>query len=105
MTDFFDEKSLAEERLKQRLNREQEAEDIKQVMSSEQGRRFIWLQLTHSGVFTSSFNHDPYITAFNEGNRNSGLTLFNDIITLCPEQYLLMAEEAREAQERNNECV
>ncbi|WGL97362.1 hypothetical protein QE177_09015 [Arsenophonus sp. aPb] len=105
MTDFFDEKSSAEERLKQRLKIEREAEDIKHVMSLEQGRRFIWLQLTTSGVFSSSFNHDPYVTAFNEGNRNRGLALLNDIMTICPERYLEMAEEARKEQEKNNEFI
>ncbi|WP_339053867.1 hypothetical protein [Arsenophonus endosymbiont of Crataerina pallida] len=105
MNDFFDDQLSAQERVKQRLKIEREAEDLKHVMLSEQGRRFIWLQLTISGVFSSSFSHDPYVTAFNEGNRNRGLALFNDIMTICPERYLLMAEEARKEQEKNNEFV
>ncbi|WGL96479.1 hypothetical protein [Arsenophonus nasoniae] len=45
------------------------------------------------------------MTAFNEGNRNRGLALLNDIMTICPERYLEMAEEARKEQEKNNEFV
>lgn len=95
MNDYLDEK----EQLKQQLAIEREQEDLKQVMASQQGRRFIWKQLSTAGVFATSFTTDPYITAFNEGSRNKGLELFNDIMKFCPDQYLLMAEEARTEQE------
>ncbi|WOB97110.1 hypothetical protein [Providencia sp. PROV099] len=86
--------------LKAKLRKEREDDDLKQVMSTEYGRRFIWKTLSASGVFEVSFTSDPYITSFNEGRRNKGLELFNDVMSVCPDLYLVMAEEAKE-QENN----
>lgn len=86
--------------LKDKLRKEREDDDLKQVMSTECGRRFIWKTLSLSGVFEVSFTSDPYITSFNEGRRNKGLELFNDVMSVCPDLYLVMAEEAKE-QESN----
>lgn len=86
--------------LKVKLRKEREGDDLGQVMGTEYGRRFIWKTLSSSGVFEVSFTADPYITAFNEGRRNKGLELFNDVMSVCPDLYLVMAEEAKE-QENN----
>ncbi|WP_140179419.1 MULTISPECIES: Bbp19 family protein [Providencia] len=86
--------------LKEKLKREREIEDIKQIMSTEAGRRFVWRITSSCGVFDISFTNDPYVTAFNEGARNQGLMLLSDVMEFCAEQYLLMAEEAKE-QESN----
>lgn len=86
--------------LKDKLRKEREDDDLKQVMNTESGRRFIWKTLSASGVFHSSFSSDPYSTAFNEGARNKGLELFNNVMSVCPDLYLVMAEEAKE-QENN----
>lgn len=90
----------AELELKDKLRKEREDDDLKQVMSVEYGRRFIWKILSASGVFHSSFSSDPYSTAFNEGARNKGLELFKNVMSVCPDLYLVMAEEAKE-QENN----
>ncbi|EJD6539146.1 TPA: hypothetical protein U2I32_000736 [Providencia rettgeri] len=101
--DYTDEEKVAIQadlELKAKLRKEREDDDLKQVMSTECGRRFIWKTLSLSGVFEVSFTSDPYITSFNEGRRNKGLELFNDVMSVCPDLYLVMAEEAKE-QENN----
>lgn len=70
------------------------AEDVKQVMNTEQGRRFVWGLLSQAGVFQTSFRTDTNTTMFLEGNRNAGLALFNDVFRFCPDLYLKMAAEA-----------
>ncbi|WP_272520132.1 Bbp19 family protein [Providencia sp. PROV223] len=90
----------AELELKDQLRKEREDDDLKQVMSTEYGRRFVWKILSASGVFHSSFSSDPYSTYFKEGARNRGLELFNSVLSVCPDLYLVMAEEAKE-QENN----
>ena len=90
----------AELELKDQLRKEREDDDLKQVMSTEYGRRFVWKILSASGVFHSSFSSDPYSTYFKEGARNRGLELFNSVLSVCPDLYLVMAEEAKE-QESN----
>ncbi|MEQ5110215.1 hypothetical protein [Providencia vermicola] len=90
----------AELELKDQLRKEREDDDLKQVMSTEYGRRFVWKILSASGVFHSSFSSDPYSTYFKEGARNRGLELFNSVLSVCPDLYLVMAEEDKE-QENN----
>ncbi|MDW5511754.1 MULTISPECIES: Bbp19 family protein [Serratia] len=77
------------------------ADDVKGVMSTESGRRFIWGRLTQSGVFQTTFRTDTNTTMFLEGNRNAGLTLFNDVFGICPDLYLKMAAEAEKDREAN----
>lgn len=80
---------MTKEQLQQR-----HADDVKQVMSTVQGRRFVWGLLDQAGVFRISFTGEVNSTIFNEGNRNSGLSLFNNVLKFCPELYLKMAAEA-----------
>ncbi|CNK23315.1 Uncharacterised protein [Yersinia frederiksenii] len=76
--------------------RQRELNDITYLMGTVEGRRFIWRLLSLSGVFTTSFTGETNSTMFNEGRRNYGLTLFSDVMTACPDEYLIMANEAKE---------
>ncbi|ECA5248691.1 Bbp19 family protein [Citrobacter portucalensis] len=96
MTDIDDEGRKAELDAKQQLLAQRDIDDIQFVMGSEQGRRVIWSLLEKGQVFGACFNVDPQITAFNEGQRNLALVLFQRVMAHCPDQYLKMAAEARE---------
>ena len=76
-----------------RIERQNEESDIKWLMSSKRGRRFVWRLLEQAGVFRSSFNTNAMAMSFGEGNRNYGLQLLNLIHTLCPELYPTMIKE------------
>lgn len=79
------------------LRREQQIIDLKAVMATASGRRFIWRQLKVAGIHDSSFvGGAPDITAFKEGARNLGLMLLAEIMTEVPESYLIMQKEATE---------
>lgn len=96
MMDIDDEGRKAELDAKQQLLAQRDIDDIQLVMGSEQGRRVIWSLLEKGQVFGACFNVDPHITAFNEGQRNLALALFQRVIAHCPDQYLKMAAEAGE---------
>ncbi|EAM6285754.1 hypothetical protein BG151_000126 [Salmonella enterica subsp. enterica serovar Apapa] len=96
MTDIDDEGRKAELDAKQQLLAQRDIDDIQFVMGSEQGRRVIWSLLEKGLVFGACFNVDPHITAFNEGQRNLALVLFQRVMAHCPDQYLKMAAEAGE---------
>lgn len=98
MTYIDDEERKAELEAKQQLLAQRDIEDIQFVMGSEQGRRVVWGLLEKGQVFGTCFNVDPNITAFNEGQRNLALVLFQRVMTHCPDQYLKMAEEASEQE-------
>ncbi|EAQ1783295.1 hypothetical protein F6B61_00830 [Salmonella enterica] len=98
MMDIDDEGRKAELHTKQQLLAQRDIYDIQFVMGSEQGRRVIWSLLEKGQVFGACFNVDPQITAFNEGQRNLALVLFQRVMAHCPEQYLKMAAEASEQE-------
>ncbi len=68
---------------------------LRTVMATNQGRRYVWWLLDQCGVFRTSFTGNS-TTFFNEGQRNVGLILMGDINAACPEQYLVMINEAKE---------
>jgi hypothetical protein len=85
------------------LRREQEISDMKAVMATVEGRRFIWRQLKAAGIYDTSFvGGAPDITAFKEGARNLGLMLLGEIMTEATGSFLTMQKEATdyEAQQR-----
>ncbi|EPO7687281.1 MULTISPECIES: hypothetical protein [Klebsiella pneumoniae complex] len=98
MTDFDEEKLRIQNERKKHDLEQREKDDIKFVMDSEQGRRVVWGLLEKGQVFGTCFNVDPHITAFNEGQRNLALVLFQRVMMHCPDQYLKMAAEASEQE-------
>ena len=98
MTDFDEEELRIQNERKKHDLEQREKDDIKFVMDSEQGRRVIWSLLEKGQVFGTCFNVAPNITAFNEGQRNLALVLFQRVMTHCPDQYLKMAAEASEQE-------
>lgn len=92
--------------MKEDLDRQNELEDIRKIMTSRSGRRFMWRMLEIAGVFHASFNPDALIMAYNEGTRKQGLVLLADIMAIELDKYILMANEAKarlEAKEREDE--
>lgn len=61
-----------------RLRRERELNDIKAVLSTREGRRFIWRLLTIGSLFRTTFTGNS-TTFFLEGHRNLALLILNDI--------------------------
>ena len=104
MTDNFDpvdlvgQEEAAEKKQKDRkLNRDGQIEDFKWIMSDKRGRRFMWRLLEVTGVYRTSFTGNS-TTFFNEGMRNVGLIVMNEIHENCPELYeTLIKENSRNA--------
>jgi hypothetical protein len=69
-------------------------EVINGIMSVANGREWMFDVLSRCHVFASSFTRDSLTTAFVEGERNVGLQIFNDIMQICPEQFIQMMREA-----------
>lgn len=80
--------------MKKSLTRETEISDLQKVMSQQPGRRFIWRQLSLAGIFS------PCFTAEAEGARRSGLNLLAEIMSETPKEYLLMQQEAMQAEQK-----
>lgn len=80
--------------------RKEDLDDVRAVMSSAAGRRFIWRLLEAGRIFQPSFTTDPIVTAFNEGQRNAGLMLWADVMEAAPEKFLTMHKGIQEREER-----
>lgn len=98
MTDFEEEEMRIQNERKKRDLEQREKDDIKFVMDSEQGRRVVWRVLESGRVFAAIPPMDALAMAFNEGQRNLALELFQRVMTHCPDQYLKMAAEASEQE-------
>lgn len=79
----------------------QEIDDIKHVLGSPGGRRFIWKYLSFAGVFQTSFTGNSQ-TFFNEGKRTVGLKLIDDITEANPDALTQMMKEARQLERTDN---
>lgn len=88
MTDELDPQVAAREELARR----QEEEDVKWLMGNQVGRRFVWGLLEFAGVHRTSMTADNW-TFFNEGQRNVGLKIVDQIHRYCPEMYEHMVKE------------
>jgi hypothetical protein len=73
-----------------------EVDDLKWLMSNKRGRRFVFRLLERAGVWRLSFNTNALTMAFNEGTRNEGLRLLDQIATHCPDRHTDMLKESKE---------
>ena len=83
---------------KAKRGREREIDDVRYVLNSVQGRRFMWRYLSLCNLWETSFTGNS-TTFFKEGERNIGLRLMSDINDSSPEAYLAMVKENREIKD------
>ncbi len=87
--------TAVERRKRESLRRQQHEEDVKAVMATPSGRRFIWHLLEEvTGVFAPSFAGEALLTARNEGRRWVGIHVMLEAQRLARDSYtLLMGEQ------------
>lgn len=77
-----------------------EATDFKFLVSTDQGRRFIWRYLSFAGVFEQTANpHSGSMTYFNEGRRSVGLKLFAELNNFAPDALHKMIMENKKGKD------
>lgn len=75
--------------------------DVRAVMDTPAGRRFVWAQIEVPGTFGPSFTGNSG-TFFNEGKRDVGIKLMVEVQADCPELYVVMLTEALAEQRTAN---
>lgn len=90
-----DETQVKERTKKVKSERERELDDLREILKTRGGRRFIWRLLSASELFAVSEVMNASIYAL-EGKRKLGKLLFNDVMEAAPEAYLLMMKESKE---------
>lgn len=90
-----DESQVKERAKKEKVQYDRELDDLKLILSTKSGRRFIWRLLAESGMFTVSQAMNASIY-FLEGKRSIGKLLFEDMTKVSPEAWALMLKESKE---------
>lgn len=76
------------------IARANELADLRQVLATREGRKFLWRQLSMLGIYRTPFVVGAADqTAFNLGAHNHGLWLMAEILAAGPEFYVVMQKE------------
>lgn len=67
---------------------------LKAAMSVPQGRQWFHDFLEACHIFSDPFTGDPLREAYSKGERNVGLLIYSEIVTHCPDDFILMMKEA-----------
>lgn len=95
-----DEGQVNNAKIKKQLLDDRNHNDLKFILDSEQGRRFLWRILGNCGVFKTSFVTSSEIY-FNEGKRSIGLQILAEIMDCDPNAYLKMITNKDDKDDRN----
>lgn len=71
--------------------------DLRHVLSTPRGRRFVWRVLAMARIYEQSFTGDALTTAFNEGRRAVGNQLLAELNDTDPDAFVAMLREQRAA--------
>lgn len=71
-------------------------EGFAEIIALPKGRAWLWGILSFTNIFSTTFNLDPYASAFNEGKRSVGLDITATLQRLAPEVFSLMMKENKE---------
>ena len=74
-------------------SRELELLTIRRLMSTENGRDFMWRCLQNCYTFSNVFDTDSHQHAYNAGRREHGIWLERELTEAAPEDYIKMRKE------------
>lgn len=87
-----DPQQVKEAAQKVKYGREQELNDVRSILATREGLRFMWRYLSECGIFKTSMTGSSQ-TFFLEGRRDIGLRLLTDVNEADPEAYFRMISE------------
>jgi hypothetical protein len=96
--DAGDPQQVRERRRQGREREREEGSAVQALLSSREGRDWMYALLEQCHTFHSSFSTDPLQMAFNEGERNIGIKLMAVIMRACPHRYNEMIQEANDVR-------
>jgi hypothetical protein len=95
--DLGDAQQVGERKDRIRRQDRAEAEAFRALMEQRDFRAFVWRLLAEAQVFQPIMTGNSY-TFLNEGKRQIGLWVLEQINRLCPDLYVTMTKEARKDQ-------
>lgn len=95
-----DEEQIKAAKKKERRKNQQQREDVKSILATEFGRRFLWRYMALCNVFSSLRGPLPDLH-YQEGFRQVGLNIMGDIIEANPDALVQMMVAANEEGKKN----
>lgn len=92
--DTSDPETVNKARQKAGRQKRSDASVVGALMETKQGRAWIFGILDAAHIYQPSFDRDPHVTAFREGERNLGLRILSEVQSSAPREYTSMIEEA-----------
>ena len=90
--------------VEEKRKRQKEISDVKRILKTPEGRRYVWRLMSECGVFRSSFQLNSNQTAFNEGKRDMGLGILSEVIEADSTAYAKMQNEHVSALQSKKEA-
>ncbi len=82
-----------------RIERANELDDIRFIMKTKVGRRFMWRLLTVGNIFRKCFTGNSN-TFYQEGKREMTLEFYQDIMEASPDQFAVAQKENWKAEKK-----
>lgn len=91
-------RQVKDAKIRDQLRRENELADVKALMETPVGRRYIWRYIQVCRPMSDPFTGNSE-TFRNCGLQTIGKMMFAEVLENCPELYMLMAREAKAREE------
>ena len=92
--DVGDEEQVKDRKISAKLAREEDVECLRAMTETYEGRSVLWRILGQCLLFQPSYTGEANGTFVNEGKRNIGLWLVDEVFTSNPNAYTMMTDEA-----------
>ena len=94
-TDVGDQRQVKDRKVQHKLRRQRQIEKLGQMLNDKDNRAFVWRILERCGVYHTSFTGNDAATNFNEGKRQIGLMILEELSEVDPGAISLMQQEAK----------
>jgi len=91
-----------DDKQQEKLKKDQWLNDIRQVLSTAQGRRFYWGLMSRCKAFSDEYIADTNLCYFKKGQRSIGISMLNELLEAEPKMYLQMIQEQEAKEVREN---
>lgn len=93
MVSSTNERQIRERKAQALRDRETDKTVVGALMSSRDGRRWIWLRLSEAQLFNADLSLEPHYMAFEKGRKQFALQLLRDVNRFTPNEYIIMTRE------------
>lgn len=98
VTNAADEGQVKSAGIKEKIGRDRDLDDMKKVLATDFGRRFVWRLLSRAKVFESIFETSSKIY-YNAGIQDFGHYLVAEVVDANPDAYIQMMLDSRAERE------